>query len=685
MKEWKHLVRHTFPALFFAAALYGFYLKYVPLVFSFQALLLPVLIAVALLTACNPRRGTLLFVVLFPLINNWPYFFNLQPSIPYAPTALVLFLFYFFGWVVHRIFVRAESPGRSPLASPIMMAVGIVVLSAVITSWRFMNFYPFRSDGLYELVTNVNDVTAGGALMSVLFSSLNYITGFCFFLLLRNILKSETDHKALLAALGIGLLAAVLFGFFQVIFNRELGNTAFWVNLRQVNATFKDPNAFGVALAMVVPVFLGAAIALRGGLRLLCGSVFFLGFLILPFIGARSTLLGLILALIWLTVFLFRRRTKALLAVGALALSLAAVIGAAGLFHGRLFERLSFNFKNVTAKGGFVNLSPERYFLWKEATEMTADYPFSGVGVGAYIIELPNYYTKDKETYPPSFAAYRRNDSAENYFLQVGAELGLAGLAIFCWLFFVLGREIRRGFRNLGRESAASERRLLFIGGTAGIVAYFVNIFFHSYIGSFETNYLFWLLAAVTLQAGKRLPAEAGREGERRIPNWKIVAAATIFLVFGGTHLWNATHSLSPAVKTSELRLSQTFGLYAPEKTNDGQSYRWTREYGGLPVKAEGSAIRVPVLASHPDIHENPVKAEFIIVKDLFKEKIRLGTITLKESVWRTYEFSLPGAALGEGILLVKVSRTWNPLKVTGVPDPRNLGVAVGKVTFRDK
>jgi len=37
-----------------------------------------------------------------------------------------------------------------------------------------------------------------------------------------------------------------------------------------------------------------------------------------------------------------------------------------------------------------------------------------------------------------------------------------------------------------------------------------------------------------------------------------------------------------------------------------------------------------------------------------------------------------------EVILLFKVSRTWNPLKVLGTPDPRNLGVAVGKIRFKE-
>jgi hypothetical protein len=38
-----------------------------------------------------------------------------------------------------------------------------------------------------------------------------------------------------------------------------------------------------------------------------------------------------------------------------------------------------------------------------------------------------------------------------------------------------------------------------------------------------------------------------------------------------------------------------------------------------------------------------------------------------------------------EVILLFKVSRTWNPLKVQGTPDPRNLGVAVGQIEFREQ
>jgi len=58
--------------------------------------------------------------------------------------------------------------------------------------------------------------------------------------------------------------------------------------------------------------------------------------------------------------------------------------------------------------------------------------------------------------------------------------------------------------------------------------------------------------------------------------------------------------------------------------------------------------------------------------------------LTLKQSAWKTCEYSIPDEVGKEVILLFKVSRTWNPLKTFGTPDPRNLGVAIGKIQFKD-
>lgn len=92
----------------------------------------------------------------------------------------------------------------------------------------------------------------------------------------------------------------------------------------------------------------------------------------------------------------------------------------------------------------------------------------------------------------------------------------------------------------------------------------------------------------------------------------------------------------------------------------------------------------IPLLASHPDITKNPVMVKIYLVKDFFTEKKLLGEITLTQSTWKTYEYYIPEEVGQEVIVLVKVSRTWIPLKSLGTPDPRRLGVALGKITYKD-
>jgi len=58
--------------------------------------------------------------------------------------------------------------------------------------------------------------------------------------------------------------------------------------------------------------------------------------------------------------------------------------------------------------------------IWKAAAHMIKDYPLTGVGMGAFIIELPNY--AHTHQFP-----LRTTDSAENYFIQVFVELGILG------------------------------------------------------------------------------------------------------------------------------------------------------------------------------------------------------------------------------------------------------------------
>jgi hypothetical protein len=218
-------------------------------------------------------------------------------------------------------------------------------------------------------------------------------------------------------------------------------------------------------------------------------------------------------------------------------------------------------------------------------------------------------------------------------------------------------------------------------GASVGLFAFFINAQFHSYIGSYEVKYAFWLLCALVFSRGAALRAEEKKTGFNKIA---AVAGLAAVLAAGAWQLWNVTHSLSLKSKTESLGIKQDFGFYEYEKTREGETFRWTREYGGLTVNVAKPVIRIPILASHPDIKQNPVRVRIYLIKDFFKRKILLDDLRLSKNEWRVFEYRLPEEINRDVILLLKVGRTWNPHKIQGVPDPRNLGVALGEVRFRD-
>ena len=289
--------------IIYLISLYFFYFKYVPIVKPFQIILVPILFSVFLITIFYVKWGTLLFIFSFPLINNLPYFFGISENIPHAPTALVLFLFFFLGWLVHNILYKPEYSIKHPILKPLILFSILIFISGIITIFRYSNFYPFLSDYVYELVTNVNGVSAGGAIMSSIFNSLNYLTGFAFFIILLTTVKSNEFIKKIFVILLISTSISILFGLFQQFHDISIGNTFIRIKQNTLNATFKDPNSFGVYLAVIIPLFLGGILAFRKFMKTALFIAIISAFLVLPSTGSISGLLGLSISFVILTLF----------------------------------------------------------------------------------------------------------------------------------------------------------------------------------------------------------------------------------------------------------------------------------------------------------------------------------------------------------------------------------------------
>jgi len=517
----------------YAAAFLFFYLKYVPLIKSFQSALLPILFIVFISTSFRVIQGTLVFIFAFPLINSLPYFSGIFEEIPHAPTALLLFLAYFLGWLVNRTFFKEErtaAPLRLPVHKPLVVLSCLIILSGLVTSWRYANFYPFQSDGVYELTVNARGVITGGALMSTLFNGLAYLTGFLFFVLLLRALRTSREVNKALTSLWLSAPIILFFGYYQYLVNSSFGNTPFWVKLGQLNATFKDPNAFGAFLASLIPLQLGMIVVFKGMKRFFLILTLAAFIFIFPHLGARSPLLGIAISLlfffaVWAKWQFFgeKKGEKAYsrtIIVGILV-SMLIILGAVGFLtfsNSKLAQRLNVVTRVISLWEDPVKIFPERYFLWREAGRMINDYPVSGVGLGAYIVELPNYYQNDKDMLRPDIQRFRRIDTAENYFLQVGAELGLVGLAVCFWLFWLIFKQMRKSLK--AKREPDELNKYIRLGASAGIISLLVNFLFHSYIGSFEVQYTFWFLVALIFYQGREGASERKGEFRKPLPVW---------------------------------------------------------------------------------------------------------------------------------------------------------------------
>jgi hypothetical protein len=686
----------------YAAALYVFYFRYVPLAKPFQFALFPILCAATLLTATKPYWGVLFFILTFPLINNLPYFFGIFEPLPHAPAALVLFLFFFFGWLIHESLFREYRPTQQNIFKPIVLFSLVVFTSGVITFFRYANFFPFLSDSIYELKTNVYGTSTGGAIMSIVFNSLNYLSGCAFFLILLENFKSKKFIKKILVLILVSTFLSLSFGLYQHFGHLKIGSSPISINAGLINATFKDALSLGGYLSIMMALILSVGFAFRGFTWIISFLIFALSAYVILFSGSKTGFFSLLLSLslftmISLTIAIKKIKLhfpplKKILPRFAITLILLATFIFAVIHFDKSISkelRQSRTILRVMSTKSFLEFGGRPDALWKPAVAMMKSYPLTGVGIGGFIIEMSNYYQTQQ-------IPQREPESAENYILQAGSELGLIGLSLVLWIFWEIWRQIKKSYKKI---SSRQPDKFILVGAIAGILAFLLNIQTHSYIGSYEIKYSFWLLVGLiyglfnihqpeTQGNQEKAPASAGKEpGSIRKPiftkQFRILSVALV-LFFGALHLWNSTHSLSLKSSTERFGIKQEFGLDKLEKTKDGREFRWTREYGGMTLKIEKPILRLSLHASHPDIQKEPISVKIYLVKEFFKHYRLLKEIPLNRNDWQDVTLSVQEELGQEVILLIKVSRTWNPLKTNGTPDPRNLGVAISRIEFKD-
>lgn len=294
---------------------------------------------------------------------------------------------------------------------------------------------------------------------------------FCCWRLFRDDLSLQRLEQGL-AALGI-LFALV--GMLQFAIGPVRSAASFvwgpsWVSTYEadqfsVYSVFSNPINFSAFCATLVPFSLEKMRCLEGWNRVLFGASFLASAVCVPLAGSRT---GVICALVGILVTLRLRLRYWFVPVAACAFLVS--IGITTHISERLFLQTDESVENVLG----------RIASAKDAVQLISDHPLAGVGIGQYPEVVMRNFRGDVS------AQEYESLTAEDTFLQFGAEMGLPGL------FVLLALELLLLWRSALLLSARRENEAGLFGAAA---AFFAANFSASLTAASSMFFLIFLLA----------------------------------------------------------------------------------------------------------------------------------------------------------------------------------------------
>ena len=307
---------------------------------------------------------------------------------------------------------------------------------------------------------------------------------------------------------------------------------------------------------------------------------------------------------------------------------------------------------------------------------MIQSAPIFGVGIG-------RYFEMSGQFMPQSIYWFYFHENAHNNLLQIGGELGLAGLAAFLWFLAAAAVRLVRGLR-----ADAADRLLL--GAVVGLGAFVATWATSHPMLVPEVAYPFWLLlgAAMARADGNTQPASTSRAPEAGNVDARTMSAgwaASLMRTLRPATVWPAVIILMLAVsvplraarEVATLDLTkQTFGFYGVEG-EPSMRFRWTSRRATFFVPLSSRELRLPLRALHVGGNTAPTTVTIAMGGRPFHR------VVLADDSWVTVHLRLPLMPGDDRFQRIDVitEPTWSPAVLSGGrSDVRVLGVQVGEV-----
>ena len=307
-----------------------------------------------------------------------------------------------------------------------------------------------------------------------------------FYLLLRLIKPRAREMWVILDAFVLSGVVVAGYGLWQVVFDREALITAEG-GLMRLRSVFGSPNNVGLYLGRILPLLaaamlLGQAMPQRRRWAYVL-AVLPIGLALLLSFSRGALFLGVpagLLVVFWV----WQRRNGRSPWAWVLA---TAVLVMGVLLIAPQIPALAGRFDLRSATGIF------RLNLWRASLEMLREHPLTGVGLDNFLYAYRGRYILDAAWQEPNLS------HPHNMALDFATRLGLLGLLTGGWLFWQLGRSLRR---TLNHAPAAWQPVAIgFLGALAATLAH--GLVDHSFF-LVDLAFVFYLLlgTAVWLEDG---------------------------------------------------------------------------------------------------------------------------------------------------------------------------------------
>ncbi len=414
----------------------------------------------------------------------------------------------------------------------------------------------------------------------------------------------------------------------------------------RLSAHVADVNAAGSYFVLIVVMTVGLALAARPAWPWLLAGLPALAALVIS--GSRAALVAAALATFAGMAVLARPRGR--LWGGRRSVAAGALVLALGLFAIAL---------PAASQRQVRDSMRMRYYFTQTSLRMIESAPVFGVGVTRYISRSPEFM-------PSTLRRHYRRENAHNNFLQVAAELGIAGGILFAIVVLV---PFGRALSALRQPSAPP----VLLGVVGGLAAFLITCLSGHPLLHAQVAFPFWIVVgtasglALGLRDSRPTVSTAALHRWDPVASWAAATLAVLVLISIPIRVLDAARQ---PILTDVGR-----GFHEWETDTQGRRFRWTTDWAMFYVPTGVRIVDLPLRAwalarSRPTTVQVEVNGKVT------------NLLTLVNTEWTTLRLKLPAAAPDRYWRVdLRVDPALRPDEVDSqLTDDRVLGVRVGEI-----